>query len=690
MLSQICPSASAEAPLELLLRVFVDTLAGLHALHEARDSTGRQLRLVHGQLAREEIFVGLDGIARITNVARTSVRRDARYVGYLAPEVLGGDDAPDPRSDVYSVGVHLWEALARKRLFDGAVAGQVLAQQTGAPVPRPNVSQDMLWAVPLVEVALKALAPDKKDRFASAAEMSAEIVRAAGPGKVADAPAVGALVESLVGQRVRERREQLSVPLARSPSSSAVRRQKTRMKPVAQPEEDPDDATMADAHEADKDGDSSEIPTEILKQPHSLLLRKSEPSTTEVHPADEERTIDSSRTGVTRPPTVDEDEEDIKTVTTQAISITEKAGADYADDSVTQHAPNEAIAAAVAKHGADYQDDSVTREAMTKPMMSAALQEAAYLEDSATKKKIPALASDAPPAQGLSPAQSALLAELGDEDDLDDDSITSQAPAAVTRLLRMVAAEVNEAKQRRVAPRPAAGAPAQPNHVVAMGRLPAGPALDDGSPPSIPPVRASRSAPTEPPRSARMQAGAPEFPAPASVRVKVGSSDALANTVNALAVDPADFDTTAAMPPPVAAPGGQLPMVPLDPAALHAGMAPPPDAVMPSSIPTGGPMAHVAPLDLPGPYDVDPDAPPPTPRKYAVIVVGVFIASAVFCLVAIVNSFSSKPEGAAPRDPPKSEEAVVEGLAPPPFAPRKSTAKTAPSAKPGVLKKHGR
>ena len=224
MLAQICPSASEEAPLELMLRIFVDTLTGLQALHDARDSTGRPLKLVHGQLARDEIFVGLDGVARVTNVAKTSVRRDARYVGYLAPEVLSGDDPPDLRADLYSVGVHLWEALARKRLFDGTVAGQVLAQQVNTPIPRPQVSQEMLWAVPLVELALKALSPDRTHRFASAAEMSEAIVRAAGAGKIGENSAVGALVESLVGSKVRDRREQLSVPLARSPSSSTVRR----------------------------------------------------------------------------------------------------------------------------------------------------------------------------------------------------------------------------------------------------------------------------------------------------------------------------------------------------------------------------------------------------------------------------------------------------------------------------------
>lgn len=415
-----------QVPLEISLRMLLDVLAGLRALHEAKDSTGRPLRLVHGQLSRDEILVGVDGLTRVTTVARGNVRRDARYIGYLAPEVLLAEETPDPRADLYSVGVHLWEALAGRKLFDGANLGQVLSQQMNSPIPRPQISQDALWAVPLVEVALKALSPDKKNRFGSALEMSEEIAHAAA-GKIGEVAATSALLESLVGARVRERKQQLSVPLARNPSNSAVRRQN----PVPKAhDDDDDDPTVAEARE-EKAPDSGEIPTEVHQ---SMTVRKS-------RPADEE-------------PAPDTEVED-ETVTTKAPKVEPPPATE-----------------------ADYADDSVTRPGVG---LSSG-DDLAYLEETATAKKARPPLSDV---MGAAPNGE----DLQIEDDPEDDSITSQAPAQVTRLLRMVAEEVNQAKHMRTL-RPAAGAPppASPPNIPQAAAAPHFPAPLPPPPPTPVPV----------------------------------------------------------------------------------------------------------------------------------------------------------------------------------------------------------
>jgi serine/threonine-protein kinase len=664
MLAQICAHASGRIPLELTLRILVDVLAGLTALHEATDSTGRLLKLVHGQLAREEIFVGLDGVARITNVAKTSVRRDARYVGYLAPEVLLAEETPDARADVYSVGVHLWEALANKRLFDGGNVGEVLSQQVNSPIPRPEISQDTLWAVPLVEVALKALSPDRKKRYASAAEMRDDIVRAAGAGKLADAAAVGALVETLVGKQIRERRRQLSVPLARSPSSSAVRRQGAR----ARAADGDDDPTVAEVRE-DKDSDSGEIPTEVLTSATIRKLQAGEKDGAD----DDERTIDSRAPGAIRAASELEDDfktvqkkppgdtdEDVKTLTTNAVPVaertSEKPGADYEDGSITRHTPRAALQAAE-KLGADYQDDSVTREAPTKARRRSAAAPApehAYLEESATKKKIleaqarsnaraiarsPAAAADAAVARAS--ADAVALVDVATEDDVeDDDSITSQAPAAVTKLLRMVAAEVSEARQKREGPRPAAGMPpANASHVVQLAS-PTGPMPEHGSPPSISPIRATHA-------QDQLAGQAPQHVitvAPhAMPHAPVLREDAFAKTVNAQ-LEPFPPDSPQAQPqaqPQLGPPSG----------------------------PRGAPFVS----------DVD-VSPPRTPKKHVVIVVGIFVASALFCVVMALKSFGRTDDAPVVQEPPRTEEPVRESLTDSPFASRGKAAPKGPAS----------
>ena len=108
-------------PLEVALRVLIDALAGLSAIHNLRDASRKPLKLFHGGLTPHCVVVGTDGVARIVGAHRlrveTSAPADAASA-YLAPEILLADDAADAKADVYSVGVMLWEALMGRALFE--------------------------------------------------------------------------------------------------------------------------------------------------------------------------------------------------------------------------------------------------------------------------------------------------------------------------------------------------------------------------------------------------------------------------------------------------------------------------------------------------------------------------------------------------------------------------------------------
>ena len=94
-------------PVPIVIRIVLDTLAGLHAAHELKDDNGQLLELVHRDVSPQNILVGVDGIARITDfgVARAATRLSSTRAGqlkgklaYMAPEqARGGDrsiDAP--------------------------------------------------------------------------------------------------------------------------------------------------------------------------------------------------------------------------------------------------------------------------------------------------------------------------------------------------------------------------------------------------------------------------------------------------------------------------------------------------------------------------------------------------------------------------------------------------------------------
>ena len=99
---------------------------------------------------------------------------------YMSPEQAGGDPDVDQRSDIYSLGIVLWEMLAGEVPFDGPSTQGILIQHLTTTVPsirtrRPSVS------MALTNVVQRATAKKKDDRFQSAHELS-EALQQAGMG----------------------------------------------------------------------------------------------------------------------------------------------------------------------------------------------------------------------------------------------------------------------------------------------------------------------------------------------------------------------------------------------------------------------------------------------------------------------------------------------------------------------------
>ncbi|MET0790308.1 MAG: hypothetical protein ABW061_02190, partial [Polyangiaceae bacterium] len=95
------------------LRMLLDVLRGLTALHDTFDATGENF--AHGDVALPQLRVDHDGVCRLVPLtARHSLNLTAvpaqEALGHLAPERLLGE-AVDVRSDVFSAGALLWEAL---------------------------------------------------------------------------------------------------------------------------------------------------------------------------------------------------------------------------------------------------------------------------------------------------------------------------------------------------------------------------------------------------------------------------------------------------------------------------------------------------------------------------------------------------------------------------------------------------
>jgi hypothetical protein len=208
-------------PLEIALRILLDVLTGVGALHALRDSNQQPMKLTHGEISPATILFGSDGVGRVLHaVARRAVdaRPEAVSVAYLAPEVHT-NDAHDGRADVFSVGVLLWEILEGKCLSGDGEEAAGLRVRSG-PLPTPSFPEKSLWAKALVPVVTKALAAAPEDRWATAAAMAAEIRKAAGL-KLAAASAAAAFAKSKFSERARARRARWETRASERPAPMA-------------------------------------------------------------------------------------------------------------------------------------------------------------------------------------------------------------------------------------------------------------------------------------------------------------------------------------------------------------------------------------------------------------------------------------------------------------------------------------
>ncbi|MDP9150455.1 MAG: hypothetical protein M3O36_11015, partial [Myxococcota bacterium] len=142
--------------LDVALRVVIDVLSGLGALHNLRDLELRPMRLFHGEVAPATILFGLDGTARLLySIARLvpGAPREAASMAYLPPEAHSGEEC-DASGDVFGAGVLLWEALSGARLFDGREPAAIVAMVRAGVAP-PPLRDPSPWAAGLVDVATR-------------------------------------------------------------------------------------------------------------------------------------------------------------------------------------------------------------------------------------------------------------------------------------------------------------------------------------------------------------------------------------------------------------------------------------------------------------------------------------------------------------------------------------------------------
>ena len=170
-------------PVPAACQIIEQAAAGLHYAHSFKDRiTGEPLNLVHRDVSPQNILVSYDGNIKVIDfgIAKAATNGEATRAGvikgklsYLSPEQVTGDIL-DGRSDIFALGIVMWELLTAKRLFvaegDNEFTVLKMIESCNSYVKPPSTFNP---EVPpeLDAIVMQALSRDVKKRFQTGDEM---------------------------------------------------------------------------------------------------------------------------------------------------------------------------------------------------------------------------------------------------------------------------------------------------------------------------------------------------------------------------------------------------------------------------------------------------------------------------------------------------------------------------------------
>ena len=175
-------AAKSALTLPMRVRVICEVLSGLHYAHELTDFLGRPLGIVHRDVSPQNVFVTYDGrvklldfgIAKATSTEQTSAGMVKGRIAYMPVEQLTGREV-DRRTDIYSVGCLLWEAIAGSRIWQDRSEREIAHAVISGPIPA--LSTRVRVNPELERIVTKATSFARDERYPTAEAMRLELER---------------------------------------------------------------------------------------------------------------------------------------------------------------------------------------------------------------------------------------------------------------------------------------------------------------------------------------------------------------------------------------------------------------------------------------------------------------------------------------------------------------------------------
>ncbi|MBI3621696.1 MAG: protein kinase [Nitrospirae bacterium] len=156
--------------------------AGLDYAHRKKDLQGRDLHLVHRDVSPQNILISYEGEIKLVDfgIAKAATQTTETRTGtlkgklaYMSPEQATGKPL-DHRSDIFSLGIVLYELVTGRRMFTGNNEFAILEQVRQAQIAPPSeINRDLPPEIDAL--VMKALAKDPVDRFQQASDMELAI-----------------------------------------------------------------------------------------------------------------------------------------------------------------------------------------------------------------------------------------------------------------------------------------------------------------------------------------------------------------------------------------------------------------------------------------------------------------------------------------------------------------------------------